>query len=199
MQALQLLFQIAASAVSIYVILCFIRIILTWFPGLEYSSIGRFLSAICDPYLNVFRGLPLRIGMIDFSPMVSIGLLSLLSSVLSNIAKTGRIYIGGILSSLLLLIWSIFSSLITIFIIVLVVRLCVMLFSKRGNYYNSLWSRLDSSLSPLIFKITKIFSFGRPLNYKTALILAIVELILLAVFGRMIIIILAQLLLSLPF
>ncbi|MBD5409014.1 MAG: YggT family protein [Treponema sp.] len=196
---MQALFYIASYAASLYVILCFIRIILTWFPQVEYSVVGKFFSTLCDPYLNLFRRLPLRIGLIDFSPMISIGLLSLLSSVLGNIAQTGKLYIGGILSSLFLLLWSIFSSLITLFIIVLVVRLIVMLFSKRENYYNSVWSSLDSSLSPLIFRLTKPFSFGRTLNYRSALILTIFELILISVFGNILISIIAQLLLKLPF
>lgn len=196
---MQALFQIASYTASLYVILCFIRIILTWFPQFEYSVVGKFLSTLCDPYLNLFRRLPLRIGLIDFSPMISIGLLSLLSSILGNIARTGKLYIGGILSTLLLLLWSIFSSLITLFIIILVIRLVVMIFSKRGNYYNSVWSRLDNALSPLIFRLTKIFSFGRTIQYKSALILAIVELILISVFGNITISIIAQLLLKLPF
>ena len=33
-------------------IICFVRIMLSWFPGAQYSPVGRFLSSLCDPYLN---------------------------------------------------------------------------------------------------------------------------------------------------
>ena len=85
---LQFLFQAAAGAVSLYTTLCIIRIIITWFPQINYSVFGRFLSTLCDPYLNLFGRIPLRFGAFDFTPMLAIGALSVLSSVLANTART---------------------------------------------------------------------------------------------------------------
>ena len=81
---LPFLFQAAAGAVSLYTTLCIIRIIITWFPQINYSAFGRFLGALCDPYLNLFGRIPLRLGAFDFTPMLAIGALSVLSSVLGT-------------------------------------------------------------------------------------------------------------------
>lgn len=194
---MRLIFQIATTVVSLYTMLCFVRIIITWFPGINYSNIGRFLSTICDPYMNLFSRLPLRIGGLDFSPMISIGLLSLLSSVLENITATGRIYFGGILVSLLSLVWSVCSSLLSIFLLALIIRYLVLIFSKRK--YNSIWDHFDSALSPIIFKITKIFTKGKSINYKTALGLSIFESVVFLISGQILLQVLINLLVKLPF
>ena len=41
--------------INAYLFLCFIRILLSWVPSAAYSSFGKVLSSICDPYLNWFR------------------------------------------------------------------------------------------------------------------------------------------------
>ena len=196
---MQTIFQTAAALVSLYTTLCFIRIIITWIPGVQYSAFGRFLSTLCDPYLTLFSRLPLRIGGLDFSPMISIGLLSLLSSVLGNTAQTGRIYIGGILAYLVALIWSVFSSLLGILLIAIIIRYCVLIFSRNSTSYNSIWSYFDSAISPLVFKIAGIISGSKPVSYKKALGIAIIEIILALACGRIIMQIFIGLLSKIPF
>ena len=64
--------RIISGALYVYTILCFIRIIFTWFPQAQYSMPGRILSTLCDPYLNFFRRFRiLRIGMLDLEALVS--------------------------------------------------------------------------------------------------------------------------------
>lgn len=184
---MQLVFQIAGAVVSVYAILCIIRIIMTWLPGLEYTSIGRFFSRVCDPYLNIFSRLPFRIGMIDFSPVISIGILTLLSSVLSNIAITGRLHIGAILATVVSLVWGVFSSIITVLLIALVIRFCVLLFSGKNANYGSVWYQFDQMISPIVFKIAGIFMRGNYSDYKKALIISIIELITLYICGKFLI------------
>lgn len=196
---MQTLFQIAAAAVSLYATLCFIRIIITWIPRAQYSGFGRFLSSLCDPYMNLFSRLPLRIGGLDFSPMISIGLLSLISSVLGNTAQTGRIYIGGILSYLVALIWSVFSSLVTILLIAVVIRYFVLLFSKTSTSYNSPWSVFDNALGPIVFKISSLLAGRNPVSYKKALGLTILELIVALICGQICMQIIISLLSRIPF
>ena len=48
-----------------------IRIILSWFGVNPYNELVLILFRITDPILAPFRRLPLRIGMIDFSPIVA--------------------------------------------------------------------------------------------------------------------------------
>ena len=68
------IFSLLIKGISLYTTLCFVRIILTWIPGLEYSKVGQILSAICDPYLKLIKKIPLNLGNLDFSPMLAIGL-----------------------------------------------------------------------------------------------------------------------------
>ena len=167
------LFQLLSSAISLYTMICFVRIILTWIPSLQYSSFGRILSAICDPYLNLFRGLRfLRIGMFDLSPALALCVLIAASSILGNIALTQSFTLGGLLAIVLYLLWSVVSSILGFLIILLAIRLIVLLMRKDG--YGSIWDSLDRTLNPIAFRMTSLFTRGRPTPYKNALILAIV-------------------------
>lgn len=191
------LFQIITTAITIYSFLCFIRIILTWIPNLSYSRFGQMLSSICDPYLNLFRKLPLRIGGLDFSPMIAFGILMIASSVTGNLALSRTISIGHFLAMLLSMVWSVAASLITFFIIFLIIRLIVLLMHRDS--YSSIWSQLDYSLNPIIFRMTNVFSGGRPMSYKNSLIVAVVLLFALRLGGSYLINILASMLYRMPF
>jgi YggT family protein len=66
--------------ITVYVVLIFIRILITWIPRIPYnrvlSAIITFVSDVTDPYLNLFRRFipPLRIGpgALDLSPIVAV-------------------------------------------------------------------------------------------------------------------------------
>jgi YggT family protein len=51
--------------------LIFARIIISWFPVDPFSAPVQFLNQVTDPILEPLRRLPLRIGMMDFSPLVA--------------------------------------------------------------------------------------------------------------------------------
>lgn len=55
---------------SIYNALLVGRILLTWFPSAPPAIVGP-LSSICDPYLNLFRGIIPPLGQIDISPILA--------------------------------------------------------------------------------------------------------------------------------
>lgn len=171
-------FQILTAALSIYSLLCVIRIFLTWIPGLSYSPFGRFLSSICDPFLNLFSGIRwLRFGAIDFSPIVALAVLSMASFVLENLSHGGQISFALILALIIQTAWSIFTAILLFLIIIVVIRLVVAWTGSDRN--SSLWYQIDSSLSPFVYSITKLFSGGKPVAYKNALVLALVVLIVL--------------------
>lgn len=183
-----MIFRLAAVAVNFYSFVCFIRIIITWIPNLAFTSFGKLLAAICDPFLNLFRKIKwLRFGMVDFSPLVALAILTAISSVLSNIALTGRIYLGGIIAMVVSIAWSVISSLATFLLLIISVRFLVMCFSKSSNYYGSVWSQLDGILSPFVFRITSFFTGGKSSNYKSALLAAIIMLVVLLIVGRLLI------------
>lgn len=168
---LKILINTAAGAVSLYSTLCFFRIILTWIPSLNYSAIGKFLSSICDPYLNLFSRLPLRIGMFDFTAMIAIGILYVISSILGNISVSGYISLSMILANLLGIVWSIASSIATVIMIIFIVRYLVSIFSRTSNQYDSPWQRFDDAIRNMVFKICSFFTGGRSISYKTALLI----------------------------
>lgn len=171
-------FQILTAALSIYSLLCVIRIFLTWIPGLSYSPFGRFLSSICDPFLNLFSGIRwLRFGAIDFSPIVALAVLSMASFVLENLSHGGQISFALILALIIQTAWSIFTAILLFLIIIVAIRLVVAWTGSDRN--SSLWYQIDSSLSPFVYSITKLFSGGKPVAYKNALVLALVVLIVL--------------------
>lgn len=177
-QVLSIVFRVLSGIVSVYTLLCFIRIILTWIPNAEYSSFTRFLAKVCDPYLNIFNRIHwLTIGSFNFSPALALCLLSALSALLINFSNQGTITVGMLLSLLLTLIWSIFSSIIIFFIIILAVRLILLLANKDG-YVGSLLDQVDRSITPFVYRIACTFSFKKNMPYKNALIIALIVLVI---------------------
>lgn len=192
-------FNFLSATVSLYTTLCFVRIILTWIPGLNFSKTGQILSAICDPWLNLFRKIPFRIGGLDFTPMISIGILTLVSSLLKNIAATGRLYVGGIIANIIMLAWSIFSSIVSVFFVALIIRLIVMAFSKKSSYYDSPWSRFDNTINPFVYKICRPFTKGKSISYKNALIIAAVASGIILLAGNILMGFIINLIAQIPF
>jgi YggT family protein len=81
-----LLIQTIATFLSIYSILLFIRILLTWFPNVDWSSQPfAALSQITDPYLNIFRSFIPPIGGIDISAILAIILLQVAQELVASI------------------------------------------------------------------------------------------------------------------
>jgi YggT family protein len=81
----------------VYIILIFIRIILSWIPRIPYNrwlaGFIKFVSDVTDPYLNLFRRiLPMvRIGpgALDLSPVVATLALILVSSFVAGLVRGG--------------------------------------------------------------------------------------------------------------
>ena len=70
---------------NIIYFLLVIRIILSWVAVDSYNEIVQVIYRITDPILAPFRRLPLRVGMMDFSPVVAFILLSVLKNFITNI------------------------------------------------------------------------------------------------------------------
>jgi YggT family protein len=76
----------------VYLVLIFIRIILSWIPRMPYNrwlNAGvKFVSDVTDPYLNLFRRIlpPVRMGpgALDLSPIVATFVLIIVSSLVAN-------------------------------------------------------------------------------------------------------------------
>jgi YggT family protein len=190
---------ILSAIINIYTILCVISIILTWFPGAKFTAFGKFLSSICDPYLNLFsKSGKLRIGNIDFSPILAIGILSLLTTILSRITLTGRIFFGGILAAIVSLFWNLGSSLLGILTLIILVRWIVLLVKKGYTPYDSGWNNVDAMLQKPVYKISSTFS-KNPVSYQTALLISWITLAVILLLGAILSGILIHLCNMLPF
>ncbi|MCL2934317.1 MAG: YggT family protein [Trichodesmium sp. MAG_R03] len=72
--------------VNIYLILMFIRILLSWFPNINwYDPPFSVLSQLTDPYLNIFRSIIPPLGGIDFSPIIAIFALQFVAQSLTGL------------------------------------------------------------------------------------------------------------------
>jgi len=79
-----MLIQTLYSFISIYLLLLLIRVFLTWFPNVNWSSQPfAGLSQITDPYLNLFRSVLPPMGGIDFSPMLGFLVLTFIQRALA--------------------------------------------------------------------------------------------------------------------
>ena len=169
---LYFLFTFLAAVLNFYSIVCMVEIFMSWAPGLKFTSFGRFMTGVTDPYLRIFSRMRfLTIGCVDFSPIIGIGILSLLSSILSRIANTGRIYFGGILASIVYMIWNLFSTIVGIFALFIFIRWIVLLVNHGQTPYNSAWNQIDQFLQKISYKISKIIS-RKPVKYQTSLLIS---------------------------
>ena len=67
------------STLNIYNTLLIGRLICTWFPGTPQQIVYP-LATICDPYLNLFRGIIPPLGALDLSPILAFTALNFFTS-----------------------------------------------------------------------------------------------------------------------
>ena len=73
--------------VGIYFVLLVIRVLLSWFPNVDWLSPPfSVLSQLTDPYLNLFRSIIPPLGGIDLSPILAFLLLQVVQSGLKQLA-----------------------------------------------------------------------------------------------------------------
>ena len=79
------LLQVLAQTLQIYSLVLIVRVLLSWFPNLDWSNpVLSSVSAITDPYLNAFRGLIPPLGGIDLSALLAYLALNLLQSLVNQ-------------------------------------------------------------------------------------------------------------------
>lgn len=82
-----------STLLSIYIILIFIRILMSWIPRMPYnpalSTVVRFIEDVTEPWLRIFRRVipPLNVGGggLDLSPMIATFALILLREIVANV------------------------------------------------------------------------------------------------------------------
>ncbi len=196
---MRFIFNFLSGVTSLYLLLIFIRIILTWFSGLSYSKPVAVLSAVTDPYLNWFRRLPGLVlgGFLDVSPIVAMALLSVLNTVFRSLAQYGFITVGFVLALFVGALWSAVSFLLGFVTIVLIVRLFAFFTQREMNSH--FWRVIDSISQSVILRVNSFFYSGKAVAFQTALITALTVFVALWLGGSILIGIVSGMLKHLPF
>lgn len=189
--------KIVSSLVSLYMILCIVRIFFSWIPSLTDTKWGRLIAGLTDPYLNLFRGFSLfRTPAIDFSPIVALAVLSVLNNLFMTLSYAVRITLGFILSLLLDAAWSAISFLLGFFLVISLIR--IIGFLARIAVLHPLWQILDGIINPLLFRINRIIYRGRTVQYLQGLITGFIVVLIVRTLGGFLVRLLTSLLMSLP-
>lgn len=64
---------------NLYNTVLVVRLVLTWFPNAPPAIVSP-LSTVCDPYLNIFRGIIPPLGGLDLSPILAFLVLNVFTS-----------------------------------------------------------------------------------------------------------------------
>jgi YggT family protein len=193
------LLSVISGALMLYSTLIFIRIILSWFSGINFGRFYIYLCRLTDPYLLWFTRFKfLRAGNIDLSPIVALATLSVVSNIVSKMASSGRVTFGFVLSLLLSVVWSAISFIIVFFIAVIGLRLVAYIIS--ANTYTPFWKVVDYLSRPVIFNINRILFRNRIVNYFLGIVITLLALVVLLIaLWTLIHVVVSPLLIALPF
>jgi YggT family protein len=70
---------------NIYRALLIIQIILSWVPHNRHHPLVKKLYSVTDPYLDVFRQLPLNFGGFDLSPIIGFLALDFIANIILSL------------------------------------------------------------------------------------------------------------------
>lgn len=195
---LTLTMRILSALVSVYMILCALRVFMAWIPGMQLGRAGRFISAIVDPYLAFFSRLrAFRTERFDFSPIIALAVLSVVNNLFMTLAYSGRITVGYIFSLILSAAWSAVSFVLSFLGGCAVLRIIV--HAARWNTFSPVWTILDSILNPVLYRINRLVYRNRAIPYIQGLVTGAAVFLVLRIGGGAIIRLLCSVLVSLPF
>ena len=120
------------------------------------------------------------------------------SAILAGIQRTGRIFFGGILGTILSSLWSITSSVIGIFTLLIFIRWIVLLINKGRTSYESGWNQIDMLLNKISYKVAGTFS-KKVMSYQQSLLISWIAFLVILGAGHFLILILVNLCYRMPF
>lgn len=78
--------QLVQMFFNIYLVILFIRIVGSWFPNFAHHPVMRYVGALVDPYLNLFRTLiPPIGGVLDLSPILAYVGLQIIEKIITKL------------------------------------------------------------------------------------------------------------------
>ncbi len=195
---MQVAMRIVGAVLMVYMILIFIRVLLTWFRGPSMGRPFMILATVTDPYLNWFRRFRMfRTDRIDFSPIAALIVLVILLNISNEIAAYGTISVGVVIAIVISAIWSAISFILTFLAILDAIRLIGDLLNV--NSVNPFWHTLDIILSPVLNWTGRVVLRSRPVTYRTAMVVSGILIIIAIFLGRYLIHLLVNLVQRLPF
>jgi len=190
-------FSFLAGVTSIYSILILIRIVLSWFSKSASGKPVELVEKLTEPYLDLWRNLfKFRIGQLDFSAVAAVVSLSFLQTLFRMLSTTARITLGSVLSVLLVSLWSIVSFIAGFCLVIIILRIFAYLTSR--DMYTPFWSIVDSISKPILYRFNRILYGNKTGNYLKGMVLTCLILLGIIIGGRIIIILLVNLLRGLP-
>lgn len=161
-------FRVANAIVSVYMILIFVRIIMSWFSSPTWGAPIQALHRITEPYLSLFRRIPyLRTERLDFSPIAAIIVLSVFSRILNRLAYYGELTVGIILAIVVSSLWSAASFLLIFLIILASIRFFAL--ASKVSSENPIWNTIDIILNPFLQFVQKKIFVDRQMSYQMGL------------------------------
>jgi YggT family protein len=192
------LFRVLGALTSLYMFLCFLRVMLTWFDGASLGRPYEILASAVDPYLNWFRRFPsLGTEGFDFSPVAALAVLALVNNVFVTVGLYGRITVGILFSLVISGAWSAVVFILGFFIVVLVLRLISLSAGRQGT--SPIWSVIDAVSRPVLFRISRIIFRDRLVSYRKGIIVSIASLAGVWIIGGFVVHLVTGILNRLPF
>ena len=152
MHALMQISLFAARLIELYSFLIWIRIIMSWFrPYPRPGSFTYYIARAVDPYLGLFRSDKARIGMLDFSPIIAIGVLAVVQSLLAVYGSFGFLTLGIILAQIISAIWSYGISIFLFFSIIILIFRTIAAFTHSPSLY-SMYGQFSDPISNMVRK-----------------------------------------------
>ena len=195
MKFVQSMCSFIAGILGIYSTVLIIRIIISWFRVLNgrngwttsdqqqspLDTIDNILGKICDPYLNMFRGVKsLRRGNLDFMPILAFMVLNLVRSILSLFAETTSFTLWTILAIIVNGLWdSMFSFLLILLIILLIIRLVIG--ASRNPSSNNWINTIDPLIDSPVGFVYRLFFKGKKVDDQKVVITSLIFYVVLYV------------------
>ena len=79
------LFQFISNIIQIYSIILVIYALLSWFPGAPESALVQMVHRLVEPFLSLFKKLPLQFAGLAFTVLVAILLLNFLERLVAQL------------------------------------------------------------------------------------------------------------------
>ncbi len=190
---------VLARLLRLYSFMIWIRIIMSWFVrSYRDGSFSSFLAGAVDPYLNMFKRKGMTIGILDFSPIIAIGLVSVAESILSFFGNFGYLTFALILSLFIQAFWSYGLSIYLSLLIILMIFRTISAFSSNPMMRASSYS-MTMGADSFCSMIRSFFPNGSRVSERTISVIGLVLSIMMYFGGKYLFGYLMRLAIRIPF